>query len=344
MNGANIIDIVIFTVAMAILIGSCFVQSNSWTGKFIAIIAVMLGATLIVTGMLRLLPGDPVDNILGDQAPHEARLQLAQDLNLVDAEGKPLGFIAQYGQFIRQVSQNELLSYRTREPVLTMIAQRLPYTIWLAFFSLLFALTIGPALGIAAAARKGSFFDALLMFLALLGISIPRFFLGPLLLLALSIHWHIFPISGATDGLWSVILPATSLGLAMAAMQARMVRASILEVMSEDYIRSARAKGLSTNQVYFKHALRNALLPVVTVVSLELGGLLAGSVVTEKIFSWPGIGLLLLESIQLLDMPIVQGVVLTIAFVYVFINLLTDLSYQWIDPRIRLQTQPQELK
>jgi peptide/nickel transport system permease protein len=344
MNGASTIDIIIFIAAMIILLGSCFVQSNSWTGKLVSIIAVLLGTTLIVTGMLRLLPGNPVDNILGDQAPHEARLQLAQDLNLVDAEGKPLGFIAQYGQFVRQVSQNELLSYRTREPVLTMIVQRLPYTLCLAFFSMLFALTIGPALGIAAAARKGSFFDVLLMFLALLGISLPRFFLGPLLLLVLSIHWHIFPISGAADGFWSVILPAVSLGLAMAAMQARMVRASILEIMSEDYIRSARAKGLSENQVYFKHALRNALLPVITVVGLELGGLLAGSVVTEKIFNWPGIGLLLLESIQRLDMPIVQGVVLTIAFGYVFINLLTDLSYQRIDPRIRLQTQPKELK
>ncbi len=344
MSGASLPDIVIFSLAMAILLGSCFMPSNRWTGKLVSIIAVLIGATLMVTGMLRLIPGDPVDNILGDQAPHEARLQLAQDLNLVDAAGNPLGFIAQYGQFIRQVSRNQLLSYRTREPVLTMIAQRLPYTIWLAFFAMLFALTIGPVLGIAAAARRGSFFDALLMFLALLGISLPRFFLGPLLLLAFSIHWHIFPISGATDGIWSVILPAASLGLAMAAMQARMVRASILEVMSEDYIRVARAKGLSENQVYFKHALRNALLPVITVVGLELGGLLAGSVVTEKIFNWPGIGLLLLESIQRLDMPIVQGVVLTVAFAYVFINLLTDLSYQWIDPRIRLQTIAQALK
>ncbi len=344
MNGASLFDIIIFTGALLILVGSCFVQTSRWLGRLLSITAVLVGATLIVTGMLRLIPGDPVDNILGDQAPQEARMQLAQDLNLVDERGQPLGFIAQYGQFIRQISRNELLSYRTREPVLTMIAQRLPYTIWLAFFSMLFALTLGPALGIAAAAKKGSFFDTLLMFLALLGISIPRFFLGPLLLLALSIHWHLFPISGATDGLWSVILPAISLGLAMAAMQARMVRASVLEVMSEDYIRSARAKGLSENQVYFKHALRNALLPVVTVIGLELGGLFAGSVVTEKIFSWPGIGLLLLESIQRLDMPIVQGVVLTIAFGYVFINLLTDLSYQRIDPRIRLQTTAQPSK
>ncbi len=344
MNAASLLDIAIFSGVILILISSCFVQTSGWIGKLISITAVLLGATLIVTGMLRLVPGDPIDNILGDQAPQEARMQLARDLNLVDEEGKPLGFIAQYGQFVRQISRNEYLSYRTREPVLTMIAQRLPYTMWLAFFSMFFALTLGPALGIAAAAKKGSFFDTILMFLALLGISVPRFFLGPLLLLALSIHWHIFPISGATDGILSVILPAISLGLAMAAMQARMVRASILEVMSEDYIRSARAKGLSENQVYFKHALRNALLPVITVVGLELGGLLAGSVVTEKIFSWPGIGLLLLESIQRLDMPIVQGVVLTIAFGYVFINLLTDISYQWIDPRIRLQTQPQELK
>ncbi|MEI6806902.1 MAG: ABC transporter permease, partial [Myxococcaceae bacterium] len=157
-----------------------------------------------------------------------------------------------------------------------------------------------------------------------------------MLLLMFSIYWPMFPISGATDGFMSLVLPAFSLGFAMAAVQMRFTRASILEVASQDYIRTARAKGLSERVVYFKHALRNALMPVVTVIGLELGSLLAGAVVVEKIFGWPGIGLLLLESIQQLDMPLVQGVVLVIAFFYVAMNLTTDWVYGKIDPRVRV--------
>lgn len=303
--------------------------------KLISVILVILGATLIVTAMLRLVPGDPVDHILGEQAPFDAREKMAKKLGLVGDDGKELNYAQQYVRFVREISTNELRSYRTDEPVLTMIAQRLPYTGMMALLAMFFALTIGPALGVLAAWRRASIFDSLFMFGVMLGVSVPRFFLGPLLLLVFSIYYPIFPISGATDGIMSMILPAITLGMAMAAVQARLVRSSIIEVMGEDYIRSARAKGLSETRVYFKHALRNALLPVVTVVGLELGGLLAGSIVVEKIFNWPGIGLLLLESIQRLDMPVVQGVVMTIAFTYVVINLITDLAYEWIDPRLK---------
>ncbi|MES2503692.1 MAG: ABC transporter permease [Myxococcota bacterium] len=297
---------------------------------------VLFGATLIVTGMLRLVPGDPVDHILGEQATQQARMQLSRDLGLTDAHGVRVGYLRQYGNFIQKIATNELTSYRTREPVMSIIAGRLPYTGVLALASMLFAICLGPILGVMAAWKRGRLLDQFLRLVALLGISVPRFFFAPLLLLAFSIYWSIFPISGATDGLLSLVLPALSLGFAMAAVQMRFTRASILEVMSTDYIRTARAKGLSERVVYFKHALRNALMPVITVIGMELGSLLAGAVVVEKIFSWPGIGLLLLESIQQLDMPMVQGVVLVIAFFYVVTNLVTDWVYGLIDPRVRV--------
>lgn len=304
--------------------------------KLLQVLWVMLGATVLVTGLLRLVPGDPVDHILGEQATQEARMRLSEDLGLIDAKGQPLSFVRQYIGFVSKISQNKLLSYRTQQPVMTTIGERLPYTIILALASMLFALALGPLLGIIAAWRRGQWPDHVSRFVALLGISLPKFFLAPMLLLGFSIYWPIFPISGATDGFMSLVLPAFSLGFAMAAVQMRFTRASILEVAKQDYIRTARAKGLSERVVYFKHALRNALMPVVTVIGLELGSLLAGAVVVEKIFGWPGIGLLLLESIQQLDMPLVQGVVLVIAFLYVVMNLLTDWVYGLIDPRVRV--------
>jgi peptide/nickel transport system permease protein len=170
---------------------------------------------------------------------------------------------------------------------------------------------------------------------ALIGISIPSFFLGPILLILFAIKWPIFPISGADDGFLSVILPALSLGAALSAMLARMSRASMLEVLSEDFIKTAFSKGLSPAQVFLKHGLKNALIPVITIMGLQFGAVLAGSVITEKIFNWPGIGLLLLESIQSLDIPLVQTCVLVITFIYALINLTTDVIYSLIDPRIR---------
>ncbi len=304
--------------------------------KIFQVLIVVFGATLIVTLMIRLVPGDPVDHILGEQATQQARVELAQDLGLIDAAGKPVGFWYQYARFVKQITTNELKSYRTDEPVMTVILERLPYTAILALASMLFAVAIGPLMGVLAAWRRGKAFDHLSRFVALLGISLPKFFLAPVLLLVFSIYWPVFPISGASDGILSLVLPALSLGFGMAAVQMRFTRAAVLEVMSSDYIRTARAKGLSECVVYFKHALRNALMPVVTVIGLELGSLLAGAVIVEKIFSWPGIGLLLLESIQQLDMPLVQGVVLMIAFFYVAVNLLTDWLYGRIDPRVRV--------
>jgi ABC-type dipeptide/oligopeptide/nickel transport system permease component len=172
--------------------------------------------------------------------------------------------------------------------------------------------------------------------LALLGISVPSFFLGPLLLLFFAIKLNWLPISGADDGIYSIILPATTMGMALAAMLARMSRASMLEVLGEDYVRTAKAKGLAPFVVFFKHALRNALIPVITLLGLQFGTVLAGAVITEKIFNWPGLGLLLLEAIHQLDLPLVQVCVLTIAFMYAIINLGTDILYSIIDPRVSL--------
>ena len=199
---------------------------------------------------------------------------------------------------------------------------------------MLVAVLVGPLFGVISALFRNRWPDYLFTLLALLGISIPSFFLGPVLLLFFAIKLNILPISGADDGFLSLILPALSMGTALAAMLARMSRASVLEVLGEDYIRTARAKGLGSTLVFFKHAIRNALIPVTTIIGLQFGAVLAGAVVTEKIFNWPGIGLLLLEAITQLDMPLVQTCVLVIALIYALINMLTDIIYNFIDPRV----------
>jgi len=302
----------------------------------LSLTAVMLGATIIVSGSLRLVPGDPVDHILGDQAQASSRLVLAKELGLVDKDGNTVGFVEQYGSFLGSLVNNDLKSFITRRNTLTTIGARLPYTLALASCAMLVALMIGPVLGVMASYFRHRWPDHLLSIFALVGISVPSFFLGPVLLLLLSIKWGLLPISGADDGFKSLILPSLSMGTALAAMLARMSRASMLEVLSEDFIRTAQAKGLSPAIVFFKHALRNALIPVTTLIGLQFGAVMAGSVVTEKIFNWPGIGLLLLEAIQQLDMPMVQSCVLVIALIYALVNMLTDVLYGLIDPRIAI--------
>ncbi len=355
MTGASVTDVLWVLLAVGTLLLSARLgQDGAWR-RGLSVVAVLFGATLIVSGMLRLVPGDPVENILGDQAPQEARDALARELGLVDEQGAQVGFVAQYGRFAGGVASSaaltftpaaleadvakllppELSSYRTRRPVRELLAARLPYTVWLALAGMLVALLLGPALGILAAARRGTAVDAAAMLFALVGVAVPRFWLGPLLLLLFAITLRWLPVSGADDGFISVVLPAVSLGTALAAVLARLTRASLLEVLNQDYVRTARAKGLDERVVLFKHALRNALIPVITIVGLQFGALLAGAVVTEKVFGWPGIGLLLLESIRRLDVPVVQGTVLLIASSYVLVNLAADLTYRLVDPRLR---------
>lgn len=297
---------------------------------------VMLGSSILVCIILNLVPGDPIDHILGDQAQIYSKEALAKELGLINEHGEKLNFVEQYSRFVFSLTKNNLNSFISKRPVLTIILERLPYSIFLASFAMFFALLFGPLLGIIAALNQRKWPDYFLSLFALIGISVPSFFLAPLLLVLLSIKFNIFPISGADDGIISVILPALSLGTALSAMLARMSRASMLEVLSQDYIRTALAKGLSFKEVFFKHALKNALIPIVTLASLQFGAILAGTVITEKIFNWPGIGLLLLESIQKLDFPLVQGCVLFIAFFYATINMLTDIIYSFIDPRMQM--------
>lgn len=327
---------IIFIAALLLIGFSIKASSRGILGRLLGLIAVMLSATMIVSGSLRLIPGDPIDHILGEQATSSQREYLAKDLGLINDQGEKTSFVEQYGHFFIKLSTNNLQSFITRRNVLTVISERLPYTLFLAIAAMLIALCLGPALGVIASAFKGRWPDNTLSVMALIGISVPSFFLGPLLILLLAIEWNILPVSGADDGILSVLLPAFSLGFALAAMLARMSRASMLEVLEEDYIRTAKAKGLSYPSVFFKHMLRNALIPVVTLAGLQFGAILAGTVITEKIFNWPGIGLLLLESIQKLDMPMVQMCVLMIALMYGLVNFATDLLYGIIDPRIRI--------
>jgi peptide/nickel transport system permease protein len=219
--------------------------------------------------------------------------------------------------------------------VLDLLLERLPATGLLALATLCVTVLLALPLGIVAAIRRNTVWDSAAMSFSLLGVSIPNFWLGPLLILVFALWLGWFPVSGQ-GGPAAVVLPALTLGTGLIAVLSRMVRSSMLEVLHEDYLRTARAKGMPPARVILHHALRNALLPVITLLGLQLGALLAGAVITETVFSWPGIGLLMIESIQSRDYPVVQACVLLISVSYVVVNLLTDLAYAWVDPRIRL--------
>ncbi|WP_297528425.1 nickel ABC transporter permease [Thiohalobacter sp.] len=298
--------------------------------RLLATAFVVLGVALLVFLLIHLIPGDPVDVMLGESASAADREALRQNLGL----DRPLG--AQLLAWFEGLARLDLgLSLHERQPVTRLIAERLPATLELAAAGLGVTLLLALPLGLLAAARRNTPWDRGAMVFSLLGVSIPNFWLGPLLILVFSLWLGWFPVSGR-EAPASVVLPALTLGLSLAAILSRMVRSSLLEVLGEDYIRTARAKGLDARRVLLGHALPNALLPVITVIGLQLGALLAGAVITETIFSWPGIGLLTIEAIQTRDYPLVQGCVLFIALAYVLINMFTDLLYGFIDPRIRL--------
>lgn len=323
----------VFLGALSIIFFGEELVSTPFQKRMVSLVAVGLGATMVVTLGLRLTPGDPIDYILGEQSQESSRELLARDLGIVDEHGVKVSFVGQYAHFLGAIFTNDLKSYVTRRGTLETVFERFPYTLVLALGAMAIALMLGPGMGVLASFFQRRWPDYVFSIFALMGISIPSFFLAPLLILFFSIYLGILPISGA-DTFRSLILPACSMGLALAAMLARMARASMLEVLSEDYIRTAYAKGLNPAYVFGKHALRNALIPVTTVAGLQFGAVLAGTVVTEKIFTWPGIGLLLLEAIRQLDMPLVQTCVVVIAIMYSVVNLLTDMVYSFIDPRM----------
>jgi len=270
-----------------------------------------------------------VEAMLGESARAVEKERLRHELGL------DLPLAAQYLKFLKGIATGDLgESYFFRRPVAEVIAERVPATLELAVASLFVAGIIALPLGILAALREGTALDALSMLFALIGVSMPNFWLGPLLIILFSIKLGWFPVSGRS-GLGSLVLPALTLGTALAALLSRMTRSSLLEVLGEEYLTVARAKGLPERRVILKHALRNALIPIVTVLGLQFGALLSGAIITENVFSWPGIGTLLITAVEARDYPLVQGCVLFISIVYVAVNLAVDLLYGFIDPRIR---------
>ncbi len=303
---------------------------NFLVSRLLAATVVVLGVTCLVFLLIHLVPGDPVDVMLGETAHPIDRAALRVSLGL----DQPLA--VQLYQYLERLLHLDLgTSLHTRQPIAGMLANRLPATLELAAAALMLALVIALPLGVMAAIHRNKPWDTGAMGFSLLGVSIPNFWLGPMLILVFSLWLGWTPVSGR-EGAGSLILPAVTLGTALAAVLARMVRSSLLEVLGEDFVRTARAKGLPERVVIWRHALGNAWLPVITLLGLQLGALLGGAVITETVFSWPGIGSLMVESIQKRDYPVVQGCVLLISLAYVLVNTLTDLVYAWIDPRIRL--------
>lgn len=291
---------------------------------------VVFGVACLVFLLIHLVPGDPVDMMLGENA------QMADRQALRVALGLDLTLWQQFISYFSGLLQGDLgTSLHSRVPVVELIAERLPATVELAIVSLLVSSLIAFPLGIMAALNKGQAWDKSAMAVSMLGVSIPNFLLGPVLILLFSIYLGWLPVSGR-DGFASIILPAITLGTSLAAVMSRMIRSTLLEVLHEDFIRTARAKGSTHLQVIVRHALPNAMLPIITLLGLQLGILLGGAVITETVFSWPGIGKLTIDSIMKRDYPVVQGCVLLISLTYVVVNMLTDLLYAWIDPRIRL--------
>lgn len=298
--------------------------------RIILSLPVAAGVLVLVFLLMHLAPGDPVEVMLGENAAPADREALRAALHL----DEPL--VAQFGFFVRDLALGELESIFYHRPVIEEVATRLWATIELAAAALLISLSISFPLGVIAAVKKGRAADGLAMGFSLLGVSMPTFWLGPMLILVLSIKLGWLPVSGR-GGLSHLVLPAVTLGTGMAAIVSRMLRGSLIEVMNQEYLRVARAKGLSERTVVLKHALRNALIPAITVVGLQAGALLSGAIITETIFAWPGIGRLLIDSIHTRDFPLVQGTVIVIALSYVIINLVTDLVYAAADPRVRLE-------
>jgi ABC-type dipeptide/oligopeptide/nickel transport system permease component len=300
----------------------------------------------LVTLLIELVPGDPAIAVLGDNATPEQinnfRAKHGLDkpgffFSVSNGELKWHGAENRYVDYWKGVLTGDLgKSFRTDRPVLNMIFERYPNTIELAVAAMFIAILIAIPLGVLAGTNKGSLIDNFSSFFALLGISLPGFVIGPFLVYIFAVKLEIFSATGNTYP-EDIVLPAVTLGAALSAILTRMVRSSVIEELGEDYVRTARAKGLSERKVVYKHVLKNGLIPVVTVLGLQLGVLLAGAIITEKIFSWQGLGLLLLEDgIGKRDYRLVQGCVLVISVTYILANSLTDLVYRWLDPRIRL--------
>ena len=319
--------------------------------RVIILLLVVWTVVSLVTLLIELVPGDPAVATLGEQATPE---QLAQFREKHGLDRPPFFFAFpandngqrhfiwygannRYVDYWRALLHGDMgLSFRNDRPVSELILERYPATITLAIAAMLIAIAIAIPLGVVAATHRGTIIDNIASVIALLGISLPSFVIGPMLVYIFAVKLRVLPPYGYED--WSyIVLPAITLGAALSAILTRMVRSSVIEELGEDYVRTARAKGLSERTVVYKHVLKNGLIPVVTILGLQLGVLLAGAIITEKIFGWPGLGLLLVEDgIGKRDYRVVQGCVLVISMTYILANLLTDMVYRWLDPRIRV--------
>ena len=304
--------------------------------RLLLTIPVVIGVSILIFAIIRLIPGDPAVAIAGVHASNEYIEQVRKDLYL------DRSLPVQYGIFVRNLFRGELgVSTMSRRPVAIELRERFPRTIELTLAAMLIASLVGISAGIVSATRRYSLFDNASMLVALFGVAAPVFWLALMLQLLFAVNLGWLPATGR--GTWRhLILPALTLGLATAGLIARITRSSMLEVLRQDFITTARAKGLAEKVVVYKHALKNALIPVVTIMGLQFGILLGGAVLTETVFAWPGVGRLLVDSILARDYPVVQGAVMTLAVSFVLINLIVDLAYAFLDPRISYQSQESE--
>jgi peptide/nickel transport system permease protein len=299
----------------------------------------VLVLTFFVFAIVYLMPGDPAEALLGNTASPEAIAAYREKMHLDD----PL--LVQYGVWLRQVVQGDLgASVRTAEPVASAITARLPVTLQLSAYALAFALIFGIPLGVLAATRQHSVWDGMAQIVGMAGLAMPGFFLALLLILLISLRWGLLPVSGyvpfleqPVDSVKSLLLPAITLGFSVLGAITRMTRTAMLEVLSDHYVTTARAKGLRERTVLLRHALKNAMIPIVTLSGLQLGSLLGGTIIIEKIFGLPGIGRLMIDNVYAHDFPVIQGVLLFLALVRLATNLITDVLYALLDPQVRFQ-------
>lgn len=299
--------------------------------RALQLLPVLWGVGTLVFFMLHLVPGDPVEIMLGENALAANKESLRATLHL----DQPLS--KQYIIFWKSTLSGDLgKSFLSKKPVSQLIKERIFPTFSLAAAALFWAIAIAIPLGVLAASYRNSLLDKIVLFFTILGVSLPNFWIGPLFMLFFAVKLAWFPVS-EMDGLSSFVLPSLTLGLGLSAILTRMTRATMVEVLQQDYIVTAKSKGLSWKAVHLKHALKNALIPIITILGLQLGSLLAGAVITETIFDWPGLGELVYRAIQSRDYPLVQGSVLVIATTYVLANTLADMAYSWANPRIELK-------
>ena len=298
--------------------------------RLIAMIPVVIGITFLVFMIMQLAPGDPVRMILGDSAEPEAIEAMREEMGLNDP------VLVQYGRYMVNLLHGDMgTSYTNQRPVAHEVFSRVPATFELALVSAVVSILIAIPLGVVAAVKQNTLFDNLSMVLSLVGISMPAFWLALMLMLVFSLRLGWFPVQGNSDGWRSFVLPSIAIGFMNMAAIARTTRSSMLETIRQDYIRTARSKGISEGEVIMHHAFGNALIPTITVVGVQLGGLLGGAVLTETVYAWPGLGRLMVQAVNGRDVPVVMGCIVILSIGFSIVNLIVDLAYGFIDPRVR---------